>query len=66
MQQMSIPNVWGHINLVANGAGQAIAQLDVSWGVDYEPFKVTIFFLKKYVANKKFEGKSSAASVQIF
>ncbi len=40
MQQMSIPNVWGHINLVANGAGQAIAQLDVSWGVDYEPFKV--------------------------
>ena len=24
----------------ANGAGQAIAQLDVNWGVDYEPFKV--------------------------
>ena len=34
--------MWGHINLVANGAGQAIAQLDVNWGVDYEPFKVII------------------------
>ena len=41
LQRIQIPNVWGHINLVANGAGQAIAQLDVNWGVDYEPFKVT-------------------------
>ena len=40
LQRIEIPNVWGHINLVANGAGQAIAQLDVNWGVDYEPFKV--------------------------
>lgn len=40
LQRIDIPNVWGHINLVANGAGQAIAQLDVNWGVDYEPFKV--------------------------
>jgi CD109 antigen len=39
MQRVDIPNVWGHINMVANGAGQAIAQLDVNWGVDYEPFK---------------------------
>ncbi|TRY74425.1 hypothetical protein TCAL_00656 [Tigriopus californicus] len=39
MQRIDIPNVWGHINLVAHGAGQAIAQLDVNWGVDYEPFK---------------------------
>ena len=31
--------MWGHVNLVANGAGQAIAQLDVNWGIDYEPFK---------------------------
>ena len=23
----------------AYGAGQAIAQLDVNWGIDYEPFK---------------------------
>ena len=68
MQKIDIPNVWGHVNLVANGAGQvkkgkalldyawlccaspsissfldllfqAVAQLDVNWGVDYEPFK---------------------------
>ena len=39
IQRISIPNVWGHINLVANGAGQAIAQLDVNWGIDYEPYK---------------------------
>ena len=36
---MDIPNVWGHVNLIAKGAGQAIAQLDVNWGVDFEPFK---------------------------
>jgi len=39
LQRIDISNVWGHVNLVANGAGQAIAQLDVNWGVDYEPFK---------------------------
>ena len=27
LQSISIPNVWGHINIVATGAGQAIAQL---------------------------------------
>ena len=42
LQRMDIPNVWGHVNLIAHGAGQAIAQLDVNWGVDYEPFKVII------------------------
>ena len=40
LQRMDIPNVWGHVNLIAHGAGQAVAQLDVNWGVDYEPFKV--------------------------
>lgn len=35
-------NVWGHLNLFARGAGQAVAQLDVNYGVDYEPFKVRI------------------------
>ena len=39
LQRIDIPNVWGHINIVATGAGQAIAQLDVNWGVDFEPFK---------------------------
>ena len=36
---MDAKNVWGHVNLFAHGAGQAVAQLDVSYGVDYEPFK---------------------------
>ena len=31
--------MWGHINFEARGAGQAIAQLDINYGVDYEPFK---------------------------
>ena len=39
IRRLPIPNVWGHINIVATGAGQAIAQLDVNYGVDYEPFK---------------------------
>ena len=39
LRSVDIENVWGHVNLVATGAGQAIAQLDVNYGVDYEPFK---------------------------
>jgi len=35
-QEIAIPNVWGHINLMAKGRGQAIAQLDLTYGVDYE------------------------------
>ena len=34
--------MWGHVNLYAVGAGQAVAQLDVTYGVDYEPFKVRV------------------------
>merc|ERR1719278_1656364 len=37
--KVQIPNVWGHIQFHATGAGQAVAQLDISYGVDYEPFK---------------------------
>jgi hypothetical protein len=39
MRQIKIPNVWGHINFHATGAGQAIAQMDIVYGIDYEPFK---------------------------
>ena len=39
LQEVNIPNVWGHINFHATGAGQAVAQLDINWGVDYEPRK---------------------------
>ncbi|XP_071531816.1 CD109 antigen-like [Panulirus ornatus] len=32
--RFKLENVWGHVNLLAKGSGQAIAQLEVSWGVD--------------------------------
>ncbi|KAI5704478.1 hypothetical protein M8J75_005777 [Diaphorina citri] len=34
-----IDKVWGHVNIIARGQGHAIAGLDVSYGVDYEPLK---------------------------
>ena len=36
---MEATNAWGHVNIFAKGAGHAIAQLDVDYGVDYEPKK---------------------------
>ena len=39
LRQIQIPNVWGHVNFHATGAGRAVAQLDVNYGIDYEPFK---------------------------
>jgi len=39
LQTIELDNVWGHINFYATGAGQAIAQLDVNYGIDFEPFK---------------------------
>ncbi|XP_066991727.2 CD109 antigen isoform X2 [Anabrus simplex] len=33
---IEIPNVWGHINIVAHGSGQAIVQMDIRYGIDYE------------------------------
>ena len=38
--RLDATNAWGHINIFAKGAGHAVAQLDVNYGVDYEPFKV--------------------------
>ena len=38
---VDVTNVWGHVNMFAKGAGQAVAQLDLTYGIDYEPFKVT-------------------------
>ncbi|ROT65787.1 hypothetical protein C7M84_016234 [Penaeus vannamei] len=35
----SIKNVWGLVNVVAHGAGQAILQLDVSYGIDWTDLK---------------------------
>ena len=42
---VDVTNVWGHVNMYAKGAGQAVAQLDLTYGIDYEPFKVT--FIEK-------------------
>lgn len=36
---LQIPSVWGHVNVIARGTGQALVQLDVNYGVDYEPLK---------------------------
>ncbi|XP_069950501.1 CD109 antigen [Cherax quadricarinatus] len=35
---MEVPRPWGHVYLVAKGSGQAVAQMEVSWGVDLERF----------------------------
>ena len=51
--RIDLENVWGHVNFYARGAGQAVAQLDVNYGVDYEPFKVSknsiskVYFLEQ-------------------
>ena len=33
---LDIPNVWGTVNLFAKGRGQALAQMDLTYGVDVE------------------------------
>ena len=43
--RLDATNAWGHINIFAKGAGHAVAQLDVNYGVDYEPFKVEYLIL---------------------
>ncbi|XP_043245415.1 CD109 antigen-like [Amphibalanus amphitrite] len=32
--RLDFENVWGHLNVIGNGAGQAVVQLDVNYGVD--------------------------------
>jgi hypothetical protein len=34
-----IPHVWGHMNVIAKGAGLAMVQMDLNYGIDYEPLK---------------------------
>nr|XP_045598849.1 CD109 antigen-like [Procambarus clarkii] len=34
LHSFELENVWGHVNVVARGAGQAVAQLEITWGVD--------------------------------
>ncbi|XP_054284296.1 CD109 antigen-like [Macrosteles quadrilineatus] len=35
---LQIPKVWGNVIIQAQGAGQAVAQLDVNYGIDHEMF----------------------------
>ncbi|KAK3858623.1 hypothetical protein Pcinc_035182 [Petrolisthes cinctipes] len=62
MNIIPIQNVWGLVNIVANGAGQAILQLDVSYGVDWNELKkqppVESFALTIYEDFSKFGNKS--------
>ncbi|XP_069981512.1 CD109 antigen [Penaeus vannamei] len=37
MRSFDLENIWGHISIVGHGSGQALVQLDYSYGVDYEP-----------------------------
>ncbi|XP_069194402.1 CD109 antigen isoform X2 [Procambarus clarkii] len=37
MRSYDLENIWGHIRVVGHGSGQALVQLDYSYGVDYEP-----------------------------
>lgn len=38
---VQIFNPWGHVYMEANGAGQAVVQMEVTWGVDLD------YYLKK-------------------
>lgn len=39
VHRFKIPNVWGHVNILGQGAGQAVVQLDVQYGVDWEQMR---------------------------
>ena len=51
--RIDIANVWGHVNLYARGAGQAVAQLDVNYGIDYEAFKVSTCAAQRAIIVRK-------------
>jgi hypothetical protein len=38
LNQITIPNVYGLVNVMARGSGQALVQMDVVFGVDYDGF----------------------------
>ncbi|XP_046648840.1 CD109 antigen-like [Daphnia pulicaria] len=41
VHRMDIPNVWGHVNVIGRGAGQAVLQLKVQYGIDWEDLRDT-------------------------
>jgi len=58
-----IPNVWSHLNIIAKGSGQAVVQMDIGFGVDYEGFKelakIETFSLEVKEFYSTFRNKSS-------
>ena len=58
-----IPNVWGHLNIIAKGSGQAVVQMDIDFGVDYDGFKdlakIETFSLELKEFYSTFRNKSS-------
>jgi hypothetical protein len=36
---VQLENVWGHVNIIGRGRGQALIQSEYAYGVDYEPLK---------------------------
>lgn len=58
-----IPNVWSHLNVIAKGSGQAVVQMDISFGVDYEGMKelakIEAFNLEVKEFYSTFRNKSS-------
>lgn len=68
LQQIPIDNVWGMVNVVAHGAGQAVLQLDVAYGIDWTALKKTppkeAFELS---VNERFSryGNKSIATVEV-
>ena len=65
---LQIENVWGLVNVVAHGAGQAVLQLDVSYGIDWTVLKkqppVEAFDMTVLERFSRY-GNKSIANVQI-
>lgn len=38
LRTLQVARPWGHVYLMARGSGQAVAQLEVTWGVDLDRF----------------------------
>ena len=36
VHKFDVPNVWGHVNVIGRGDGQAVMQLSVQYGIDWE------------------------------
>ncbi|XP_059351436.1 CD109 antigen-like [Daphnia carinata] len=41
IHRIDITNVWGHVNVIGRGAGQAVLQLKVQYGIDSDELKDT-------------------------